>query len=285
MVVATATDVGVLYRRAVRDLLLRVGSVEAVLEDRGDGAVASRADVIAAPTGSFEPVDSIFLGEPQDAEAGAESLLGMRLRADDRFEQRERCRTDLLSLSHEARWRPLGIAPMRARHMFWDRRVPVPHNREGVAGDARAAMENLDRRAGDARLDHLADEPRRRRVIVAGDLDVVVGGDASPLPLGIAIRFGRQWLERWTLDRLQQPAPALSELAHDPVIEIGDTLADRDVELIEREEAPGAVNSRRSSSPSSNSCGRGQVRPTTSARRTSSPAAALPTPSASLISR
>src|SRR5262245_25369827 len=125
MVVATATDVGVLYRRAVRDLLLRVGSVEAVLEDRGDGAVASRADVIAAPTGSFEPVDSIFLGEPQDAEAGAESLLGMRLRAHDRFEQRERCRTDLLSLSHEARWRPLGIAPMRARHMFWDRRVPV----------------------------------------------------------------------------------------------------------------------------------------------------------------
>src|SRR5262244_26076 len=159
MVVATATDVGVLYRRAVRDLLLRVGSVEAVLEDRSDGAVASRADVIAAPTGSFEPVDSIFLGEPQDAEAGAESLLGMRLRAHDRFEQRERCRTDLLSLSHEARWRPLGIAPMRARHMFWDRRVPVPHNREGVAGDARAAMENLDRRVVPARISEQSAPP------------------------------------------------------------------------------------------------------------------------------
>jgi len=81
----------VLDGRAVRDLLLRVGSIEPVLEDRGDGAVASRADVIAAPTGSLETVDPIFLGEPQDAEAGAESLLGMRLGRHDRFEQRERC--------------------------------------------------------------------------------------------------------------------------------------------------------------------------------------------------
>ena len=36
--------------------------------------------------------------------------------------------------------------------------------------------------------------------------------------------------------------------------------------------SPGAVNSRRSSSPPSNSCGNGQVRPITSARRKISPA-------------
>src|SRR5262249_56026978 len=127
MVRARGTDVGVVSRRAVGDLPWRVGWVEAVLEARGDGAVASRADVIPAPTGSFEPVDSIFLGEPQDAEAGAESLLGMRLRAHDRFEQRERCRTDLLSLSHEARWRPLGIAPLPPRPKFFAHPLPAPH--------------------------------------------------------------------------------------------------------------------------------------------------------------
>ena len=53
---------------------MRGGAVEPVLEDRGDGAVISRADVIAAAAGGFEPVDSVFLGEPQDAEAGAESV-------------------------------------------------------------------------------------------------------------------------------------------------------------------------------------------------------------------
>src|SRR4029077_4717193 len=98
--------------------------------------------------------------------------------------------------------------------------------REGVAGDADAAMENLDRGGRDPRLDHLADEPRRHRVVVAGDLDMVVGCDASPSPTRIAIGFGRQWLERWTLDRLEQLAPALANLAHNLGIEIGDAFPD-----------------------------------------------------------
>ncbi len=165
-------------------------------------------------------------------------LLGMRLRLHDCLDQRDRGWPDLGGLGHDPGWRPLGVASMCARHVLRNRGVPVPHGREGVAGDARAAMENLDRGAGDTRLDDLADEPRWHRVIVAGDLDVVVGSDARPLPLGIAIRFGRQALERWTLDRLQQLAPALAELAHDLGVEIGDALPDRGVELVEREEAP-----------------------------------------------
>jgi hypothetical protein len=41
--------------------------------------------------------------------------------------------------------------------MFWDRRVPVAHSRESVAGDAGATMENLDCGARNPRLDNLAD--------------------------------------------------------------------------------------------------------------------------------
>src|SRR5262249_17885665 len=105
-----------------------------------------------------------------------------------------------------------------------------------VAGDADATMENLDCGARNPRLDNLADEPRRRRVIVAGDLNVVIGSDASPLPLGIPIRFCWQCFERWTIERLQQLAPALAELAH----EIGDALPDCSIEVIKRAEASGA---------------------------------------------
>jgi hypothetical protein len=36
-----------------------------MLEDRGDGAVAASADVVAAPAGGIEPLDAISLGEPQ----------------------------------------------------------------------------------------------------------------------------------------------------------------------------------------------------------------------------
>src|SRR6266478_6011663 len=97
-------------RRTLRGLLLRVGSVEAVLEDRGDGAVASRADVIAAPAGGFEACRPIALGEPEDAEAGPEALLGMRLGLHDRLEQRLRCRPDLRGLLHDAGGRPVAEA-------------------------------------------------------------------------------------------------------------------------------------------------------------------------------
>jgi hypothetical protein len=60
-----AADVAVPDRRAFRGLPLAVGPVEAMLEDRGDGAVAASADVVAAPAGGIEPLDAISLGEPQ----------------------------------------------------------------------------------------------------------------------------------------------------------------------------------------------------------------------------
>jgi hypothetical protein len=65
VVVATAADVAVPDRRAFRWLPLAVGPVETMLEDRGDGAVAASADVVAAPAGGIEPLDAISLGEPQ----------------------------------------------------------------------------------------------------------------------------------------------------------------------------------------------------------------------------
>ena len=47
----------------------------------------------------------------------------------------------IFSASRMRRWRPLSVASVCARHVFRDRGVPVPHGRERVAGDARAAME------------------------------------------------------------------------------------------------------------------------------------------------
>src|SRR3954453_17160977 len=238
VVVATAADVAVPDRRAFRWLPLAAGPVEAMLEDRGDGAVAASADVVAAPAGGIEPLDAIPPGQPQNPEAGAEPLLGMRLRPHDCLEQSERCRLDLLGLPHQACGRPLGVTPVCTRHVLWDSGVPVPHGRERMAGNARAAIEDLDGRVGDARLDDFTDEARGDGVEVACNLDVVIGGDTGALPLGITIRFSWQRFERRPLDRLQEFAPALAELTHDLRVEIGDALVDRDIEIGEREEAP-----------------------------------------------
>ena len=149
---------------------------------------------------------AVALHEADDAEARAEALLGMRLGLHDRLEQRDRRRADLGGLAHHPRRRPFRVAAMRARHVLGDRRVPVADGRERMARDPLALVEDLDRRAGDARLDDLADQLRGHRVEVVGDLDVIVGRDAGPLPFGIAVGLVRQRLQRRPIERLQQLA-------------------------------------------------------------------------------
>jgi hypothetical protein len=49
----------------------------------------------------------------------------------------------------------------------------------------------LDCRAGDARLDHLADQFRRHRVVMVRDLDVIIGRDAGPQLMCLFALFAR----------------------------------------------------------------------------------------------
>ena len=74
--VAGAADVGVGDRRPVRG---RRGpsAIEVGLQDRVDRGVGARADLERAAAGGLEPVGAVGSGQPQDAEAGAEALLGM----------------------------------------------------------------------------------------------------------------------------------------------------------------------------------------------------------------
>ena len=60
-----------------------------------------------------------------------------------------------------------------------------------MGGDAAAAMEYLYRGCREAHIHFLAGKPVRCRVIVAGDLDVVVDADMGDLPFGelIAVRW------------------------------------------------------------------------------------------------
>src|SRR5436189_4766611 len=79
VVVAGATDVAVPDRRGLRRRFSCVGFVEPVLQDRSDRAVGGGADVVASATGGLDPGRAVAARQPQDAEAGAEALLGMRL--------------------------------------------------------------------------------------------------------------------------------------------------------------------------------------------------------------
>ena len=102
----------------------------------------------------------------------------------------------ILRLLLEARGRPFGVAPMRARHVRGDRGVAVLQPRADMARDLAAVVKNLDRGVGGARFDFLADEPRRHRVVMVVNVDVIVGRDPAFFPFRIAIGLIRKSGER-----------------------------------------------------------------------------------------
>src|SRR6185312_12891037 len=69
-------------------------TIEVVGENRFDRAVGARADVDRTRRGRFEPFATIGSGEPDDAETGAEALLGMRPLVEDKIAQCQRRRPD-----------------------------------------------------------------------------------------------------------------------------------------------------------------------------------------------
>src|SRR6267142_203651 len=73
---------------------------------------------------------------------------------------------------------PVAIAPVRTGHVFGDGGRAVRSQAAAVAGDALAAVENLDCCRGDPRLDLLADQLVRHAVVMLGELDVVIEVDA-----------------------------------------------------------------------------------------------------------
>jgi hypothetical protein len=105
-----------------------------------------------------------------------------------------------------------------------------------MTGDAIVLVEQLDGLVGNAGLDYLAHQPIRHRVEVAVDLDVVVQPRAAAPPFRVGIRLGRQVQQGITFDRLEQSAPGRAEMAHRPLVQIGDQLADRAVQLRQGEE-------------------------------------------------
>src|SRR5690348_9367194 len=88
MVVAAATDVAVLDRRLVRHRLRAIRPVEVVAQDRDDRTVATRANITATQAGRLDALGAPGAHQSQDAQAGAEALLGMRLGVQDLLDQR-----------------------------------------------------------------------------------------------------------------------------------------------------------------------------------------------------
>ncbi len=97
-------------------------------------------------------------GKPDDAETGAEALLGMRAFIEDQVAQRGGGRPDRGGLLADALDGPAGVAPMTGRHVLRDGGVLVVAAHALMRGDPLALVEDLDGAGGEAHLDLGADE-------------------------------------------------------------------------------------------------------------------------------
>ena len=90
-----------------------------------------------------------------------------------------------------------------------------------MSGHALAAMEELDRRRGQAGVDELVDEGVGDRVVVPVQLDVIVDADAGvDFPFAVDEGLGRQRAERGVIEPLEEVAAAGAVESHQARVEI-----------------------------------------------------------------
>src|SRR5436309_12434006 len=145
-------------RRAVRSTLVCGVSIELVVEDGTERAVGERTDLDGARGGGLQTRDAERPRQPQDAEAGSESLVRMRPLLQDEIAERSGCWADERGVPPDAADGPVGVTAMAGRHVIGGGGVLAIAARAHVHGDALALDEDLHAAAGEPHLDLAARE-------------------------------------------------------------------------------------------------------------------------------
>ena len=230
MEVTGAADIAVLDRRPVRGRF-RPGAMEVVLQDRMDRRIGSGADGQGPFAGCFQGLRAVRLGQAHDAKAGTEALFGMTAVAQDDLDQRRRVGPDLRGPSLQPLGRPFGMAPVTGRHVIWKGRVLAIAGGSDMGGNALTLMEYLDRPCGEPDPDLLAQQAVRSRIVVFGDLDVVVESHSALLPFRKNVCLGGQGLQGGAFNLIKDIAAAGIKMPGHAIIQPIEEDADRRVQF------------------------------------------------------
>ncbi len=206
--------------------------VAVVLQDVADVAVLAGADLQGQRAGCLQSPLAIAHGQRQQAQAGAVAMLGMPVLGHEPRHHLGSGRADALAPVNQPLRRPFHVGTVRRRHVRGDGGEAADPAVAGMAGDALAAMEQLDHRRGDARLQHLANQGLRHTVAVALELDVVVDVDLDGLEVRHLVALQRQRQQGRRVDLGEGAGAAARQLLERLVVEPGQQQRHRRVDLV-----------------------------------------------------
>src|SRR5260370_41315142 len=105
--------------------------------------------------------------------------------------------------------------------------------------NAIALMENLDGPRGDPRPQCLAQQRMRHRIIMTGDLDMIVETRSALLPFGVDVRRCWQRLQGRSVCRVEQGASARAQMPRHAGVERYEALPGPRPQLLPLEESAG----------------------------------------------
>lgn len=143
MVVGFATDVLVILGDDGRRFF-GLDLVELGVENVLDALVGDYASWQSAATGGFQALLAVRLGQPQETEAGAISLLRMLARFEERLDDLGSVGADRQSPVDESLRCPLQVFLVRGRHMLGERRVSSRRVDARMGRDAVVVETDLD---------------------------------------------------------------------------------------------------------------------------------------------
>src|SRR5690606_21864202 len=205
-------------------------------EECGDGLAGQPADLDGTRRHSLGALAGKIAIEAQDSEACPEALFGMWPAGENGGDQAFGLGTDRRAPAPETIRCPLGVAPMRTRHMIGVRAKARPPIAALMRGDALATVEYLDHPGGGTDIDLLADEAVRDGIEEALELDVIIRRDPRQAPFGELVVLCGKGCEGWAFDRLEEMPAADAEPAHDMIVDAREHLGDRGIGLGKREE-------------------------------------------------
>ena len=230
MEVSRAADIGMIDRRSVRGPSRRA-AIEVVLENGGERGVRLGADLQGPFAGGLQPFAAMGLGQAKDADAGAEALFGMRFGTQNDVDQDLGVRPVGGGVATDALQSPIGVTPVGGGHVFGHGGVAPAAGPAHMSGDALAFVEYLDGALGDPGPELLFGQGMGYRIVMLGDLDMVIEAGAALLPFGVLVCLARQRLQRRLVERLEQLPARCAEMFCLPPVQVLQQLMDGLVEF------------------------------------------------------